>query len=773
MRKISRFLFLIPLSATLGLFLALGGSSPLYFILLILFLFFCFIHRSFFKEKLVIITIPFLLYYLVGYVAVSQQLTAYDEGNQTIYGVVKTTPNIDGDTMSLRLQSNLNELIQVQALLYDQSDQIRLKQLSPGDTCMINGNLTSPLPPTNFSEFNYQKYLREQNIFWVLRPERGGIQCIETTGNLFLALQRWRHTQIRKVEQQVHPEFNGIMVALVFGDRTFIDGEVLEAYQRLGIIHLLAVSGLHVGMIVTMLFYSLIRVGITRERVIEILLFILPLYMIIAGAAPSVIRASIMAMVVLVCLRFKKRVSPLTGISSVYLGYLFIKPFALFHLGFQLSFLISFGLIISIPMIQKRYPNRYIQLLSVTLLSQVLSFPLLLLHMFELSMLAIPLNLIYIPIITVFVLPLTLLSFMLSFFISSAFNYPLLLLEFIFPFIHELLRKSAEFRFSSFVVGKPSMLLVFAYYLCVFFGCLMWEKGTRGWWIKPMAILSILLIVQVSSPYVDSRTKVTMIDVGQGDSILIEFPFRKAIYLIDTGGTISFSDEDWRKRRKPFEVGADVVVPTLKARGINQIDRLILTHGHLDHIGGAMALSKAFNIKEVNYSQGVVEGEFERELLTEFARKQTKIRFVKEGVSWKDAGATFVVLSPSGMEQGLNERSIVLVLEVEGINFLFTGDLEESGERRLISTYPNLQIDVLKAGHHGSRTSTTEAFLNHINPRLVLISAGRRNRFGHPHPEVVERIEDRGIPLLRSDLEGAIELTIEKQKIEVKTALEQ
>lgn len=771
MRKISPFFFLIPFSATLGLFLALRGPSPLYFFILLLFLFLCFIQRSNSKQKLIIITIPFLIYYTIGHRATSQQFTVYEEGKQTIYGVVHSVPIIDGDSLSLRLKSHLGEKIHLQAYLYDEYDQIKLKQVAPGDICRIDGDLTAPYAPTNFGQFDYKQYLSHQNIFWIVRPKRDGLHCIEATGNPYWNLQRWRHTQIKKIEKQVDPEFNGIMTALLFGDRTSIDEDLIEAYQRLGIIHLLAVSGLHVGMIVTMFFYLLLRLGLTRERAIDILFISLPLYMVTAGAAPSVIRASIMAMVVLICLRFKSRVSPLTGITIVYLGLLLIKPFSLFHLGFQLSFLISFGLIISAPLIQKRYPDRLAQLLAVTLFSQVLSFPLLLLHTFEISLVALPLNLIYIPIITIFVLPLTLLSFVLSFVVSSSFNLPLLLLEFAYPFIHDFLRKVAELRFSTLVVGKPSMFLVFAFYISLFFGCLLWEKGGRGWWRKPFFVLTILLMIQVLFPYLDPRTKITMIDVGQGDSFLVELPYRKSIYLIDTGGTISFSDEAWRKRRRPFDVGEDIVVPTLKERGIRHIDRLILTHGHMDHIGGAKALLKRFKIKEVYYGQGTIEGEYEKELFNQFGHLEIKIKFVKEGEAWTDGDARFFVLSPSGIEQGLNDRSIVLYANLGGLSFLFTGDLEESGERRIISSYPSLDIDILKAGHHGSRTSTTEAFIKHVNPKVVLISAGRQNRFGHPHPEVVERLQNQGVIILRTDLMGAIELSIKKETLKVESVL--
>ena len=772
MREISQLHVLIPFSATLGLYLALRGPSPLYFLILFFFLVVCFFQCSAFRKRFMIVLVPFLIYYFIGCFSLSQQSTFFEEEVQSIFGKIHSQPNIDGDSLSFRFKSDESEVLQVQAFLYSQGDQVSLKQLEPGDACMITGKLTPPFPSTNFGQFDYRKYLKEQNIFWILRPEKGGIQCMKTNGNFLLGLKRWRHNQIRKIEQQVHPEYSGIMNALLFGDRSSIDGDVMEAYQRLGVIHLLAVSGMHVGMIVTMLFYTLLRIGLTRERTIEILLSILPFYIIIAGAAPSVIRAAIMAMVILVCLRFNTNVSPLTGISVVYLIYLSISPLALFHLGFQLSFLISFGLLISVPVLKKRYISRSSQLIAVTFLSQFLSFPLLLHHMFEISLFAIPLNVIYIPFITLFALPLTLISFLLTFLVPYPFNYPLLLLEFVFPFIHHILRISAEIKFSSFVVGKPSLFFVFLYYLSVFYACLMWEKGNNGWWKKPTVVLCVLMTIQIVLPYVDASTKVTMIDVGQGDSILIELPYRKAIYLIDTGGIISFSDEEWRKRVKSFEVGADVIVPVLKASGISRIDKLILTHGHMDHIGGATALLKALDINEVYYGKGSIDGEFERELLTNFVRQGTTIKFVGEGVSWKDGSATFSILSPTGKEATLNDRSIVLYMETKGVSILFTGDLEESGERRIISAYPNLEVDILKAGHHGSRTSTTEAFLSHLSPKVVLISAGRNNRFNHPHTEVIERLEEHEINVFRTDTSGAVQLKI-NEKIKVKTAIEQ
>ncbi|MCL7746876.1 DNA internalization-related competence protein ComEC/Rec2 [Halalkalibacter alkaliphilus] len=741
-----------------------------YLFILTGFLLFCLLHRQYFKLKILLFTFTFLIYYFVGIYTLDQRDTVFVAGEQTIYGKVQTIPVIDGDSLTMRLESNKKEVIQIQAYLYDEHEQKQMKSILIGDSCKISGVLSQPLRPTNFGQFDYKRYLYEQHIFWILRPNRAGIQCISTDHHgYFLKLQRWRQIQLQKIEQNISSDFSGIMSALVFGERIMMDGELLEAYQRLGVIHLLAVSGLHVGMIVAASFYMLIRIGVTRERSMEVLLFVLPIYSVIAGAAPSVIRAALMSMVVLLFMRMKLRIPPLLGIVVVYLAYVFYNPFIIFQLGFQLSFLVSFSLITSAPIIQRRYNHTGFQLVAITMVSQLISFPIILLHMYEIPILSLPLNVVYIPFISLFVLPLTFISFFISFFLPTNYNVFLYLLEAVVPTVHQILLKVAELKWATLIVGKPSTLMMFLFYISIVYGFVSWEKGGKLWWRIPLLFLSLILLFQLLLPYTDSRAKITMIDVGQGDSFLIELPYRKAVYLIDTGGTISFMNEEWRSRRRAFDVGANIVVPTLKAQGIRKVDRLILTHGHRDHIGGAKALAQGLTIKEVLYSKGPVEGEFERDLLTVLSENGATIHFINEGMGWSTGDSSFSILSPVGTEPDLNARSIVILANVEEVSILFTGDLEEEGERRLLRDYPELQVDILKIGHHGSRTSTTEPFLQQLRPKAAFIPVGRNNRFGHPHPDVMSRLEEQEVIIWRSDLNGAVQLLIKNKELNIRT----
>ncbi|MET3504865.1 DNA internalization-related competence protein ComEC/Rec2 [Halalkalibacter oceani] len=767
----TRLLPFFAIAASLGLILALRGPSFAYCLFTVVFLFFVCRQRTRFRLLFLSVAAVFIFYYLIGLSELERHETVHTAGNQTLLATISDIPVVDGDRLTMRVKASSGEKLLVQAYLTSESEQRFFKRFSPGDQCVINGTLTSPLPPTNFAQFDYRQYLMEQqHIYWIVRAQQGGIDCHQTGTTVRTMLQRWRQTQMDAMEETVSPELAGIMVALLFGERLLIDEDILHAYQQLGVIHLLAISGLHVGLITAAGFYGLIRFGITRERAFDVLFCFLPLYMIVAGAAPSVIRASCMTMIVLVCLRFKLRMPPLAAVAAVYMIYLLIQPAALFQLGFQLSFLITFALLLSAPLIQRRYDHPLAQLLSITTLSQLIAMPLLLFHFYEISWISILVNLFYVPFISFCVLPLVFLGFFLSLWLPASMNICLALLEWGVNLAHSGLVELAQQRWTMIITGKPSFSFVIVFYGVLLYGCLAWERGKTGWWRMPVCVLGILLAVQILAPYFDGRAKVTMLDVGQGDSFLLELPYRKEVYLLDTGGTVTYFDDEWCRRRRPFDVGADIVVPELKARGIRQIDRLILSHGHLDHIGGALALNEAVSIKEVLYSSADIE-EHEREILTALQR-QAPIRVVGKGESWAVGENRFVILAPdeqAAADPNVNERSIVLYAEIEGVSFLFTGDLEEGGERRLLAAYPELKADILKVGHHGSRTSTTEAFVDQLKPKAAFISAGRNNRFGHPHPEVLTRLATHHVGVWQSN-QGAVRLELKDGQIKVTRA---
>ncbi|MED5074483.1 DNA internalization-related competence protein ComEC/Rec2, partial [Anoxybacillus geothermalis] len=257
--------------------------------------------------------------------------------------------------------------------------------------------------------------------------------------------------------------------------------------------------------------------------------------------------------------------------------------------------------------------------------------------------------------------------------------------------------------------------------------------------------------LQLAAPYVDPHGEVTVLDVGQGDCIYIELPYRKAVYLIDTGGAAEWGKESWRRRAHPFSVGRDVVVPFLKAQGVRTIDKLILTHDDADHIGSAPEVFEAVKVKEMVTSPGALPR------VQKMARPFSgPVRTAVRGERWTEGGVQFIVLHPEKGNNEDNNGSLVLLARLGGLIWLFAGDIEEEAEQALIRAYPELRADVLKVAHHGSKTSTTEPFLRTIKPRAAIISVGRYNRYGHPSSEVLMRLRQQRAIVWRTDENGAI-----------------
>lgn len=672
-------------------------------------------------------------------------------------GKIASLPALDGNQLSFKMKLSGGETVRVINYLQNQQQIPIAKKFRYGMGCSFAGKMEKPKTARNFYGFNYRNYLYRQHVHWqVTMNSLSKASCRNSGYSLYDRLQQWRGSGIRWIDGHFPPNIQGISEALLFGWKNNVPENVLQAYRDLGIIHLLAVSGLHVGLIVGALFFVMVRIGITKERSIEMLLLLVPFYILMTGAPPSASRSGFMAMIVLLALRLGRRFHPLDGISWAALFLLALNPYDLFQVGFQLSFLVSFTLIVSAPYIRRRYESRFAQLVAISLLSELVAFPILLYRFYAVSALSLPFNLIFVPFISFFVLPLVFVGFFTSLFVPFLGAPLLALLSAAVSVARGLLLAVDSRSWGMLIFGKPSLWVILLLYLAIFYGLLKWESGRRTKrLVKPAILFTAICLFQWFSPYLSNTGEVTMLDVGQGDSILIELPHRKAVYLIDTGGTIHFGQKAWEIQKHGFKVGRDVVLPELKARGIRTINKLVLTHGDKDHIGGTAALLGHLPISEILYGKGAIIKPLPKQLLTRAASLGIPIVRVGRGMSWKAGNAMFSVLNPDGSETG-NDRSVVIAAKLGGLKWLFTGDLEKEGEQRILGEYPRLKIDVLKVGHHGSNTSTTTALLDQAKPRVAMISVGKHNLYGQPSPIVVQRLKNRGIHVLRTDLKGAI-----------------
>ncbi|CDN37833.1 ComEC/Rec2 family competence protein [Bacillus thuringiensis] len=587
--------------------------------------------------------------------------------------VIQNAPLVNGDRLSFQFEDQNKNIVQLSYRIKSVLEKKKMQQLYAGISCVFEGERKEPETARNFHGFNYRDYLYKQHIHFTFEATYIS-ECYKTS----LSLTQWilllRQQAISKVTEMFPEQSGAFMNALLFGDRQQMTFEVEEQYQQFGLVHLLAISGSHIVMLMVIVYFILLRSGVTREVATICLIVCIPLYMVLAGASPSVIRASITGVLMLIAFMCSIRLSSLDALSVTAICMLIYDPYLVFNIGFQFSFVGSFALLLSAPLLLESSNGIIRNSIYISIISQLVSTPILLYHFGYFSPYSILLNLLYVPFLSIIVLPCSII---------------ILLCMPIVPFL---------------------------------------AKGFAD-------VLSIGL--SMSNDFL---------------SYCESLPFTQLIF----GETLRVNKEEWQQKKHEFSVGNDVLIPFLQKEGIKTIDKLIVTHGDADRIGAAQELLSYIPVKEVVFGRKGKDAVLEKVVKKRALEKEMKITEVGEGESWSVNEAEFFVLAPKGKEKSENNASIVIWAKFGGLKWLFTGDLEEEGEKILVEAYPDLQVDVLKVAHHGSNTSSIEPFLNVIQPRVAIISVGKQNRYGHPHKEVIERFEKMGSAIWRTDKQGAI-----------------
>ncbi|TFE01091.1 DNA internalization-related competence protein ComEC/Rec2 [Jeotgalibacillus salarius] len=609
--------------------------------------------------------------------------------------------------------------------------------------CEWEGELIKPSEAENFNAFDYRQYLYYQDIHWTFKTT-GFSNCKIVNTSFLQSLREIRYQGIKRIEQIFHSDIHGIAGALLFGDRSNMDDDQVRMYQRLGVIHLLAISGMHVGMITLFLWLVLLRTGLTRETIRLTLFFILPFYAVMAGAAPPVLRAVGMVLLGLGLQYIFVRLPLLHILNTVFIIHLFLFPSELVNAGFQLSYAVSFALAISAGKVL-RSPHKLVSLLLVTSVAQAGALPIIMWHFYEFSLSSFVVNLVYVPLFTLIILPALIVIYLISFLSMDVASGISMIPYFIIKSTESLSAFISNQKFSILITGKPSIVTVCMLILIIFLMMSLFERHKYHY--AGCCLLMITLFL-ASLPYLNKEGSVTFINVGQGDSILIQLAYNQGNYLIDTGGQVNFGQAEDRD-----SVGENIVLPYIKSMGISTIDLLILTHHDWDHIGGTEALLKEVNIKEVWTSAGSTEKEEMKDLLSVFQHYTVPVKEITTSFDWTVGNNDFRLIVPGDHAEG-NNGSLILTAGIGGKNWLFTGDIEEETEMMLMEEWED--IDVLKVAHHGSKSSTTEAFLKIVKPETAVISAGKNNHYGHPHPDVVERLKIMRSTVYSTSYHGAI-----------------
>ena len=638
-----------------------------------------------------------------------------------------------------------------------------------GTRFIVKGEQVEPTLPAHRYGFSMQRYLQSKNARGII--EISALQLIDKPFSIFQPLYNQRFQIKQHIEQTFPPSLAAEAQALLIGLQENVDDELNRAYQKLGITHLFAISGLHVALVSVLFFQALLRLGMRREVANLLLLIILPMYAILAGGAPSIWRAVSVVEFIMLAQYLRWKIPMDDALSLSFILFVLIEPGAIFQVGFQLSYLATYSLVYSGQLLS-RYSNWWIQSFFITFVCQLLVYPLLLFHFFEISLSSFIANIFFVPLFSFIILPINIILLILTY-------LPLALDKVVFV-IYEPLRAlltNGILLIQKPIVqmwnpGKPTLFWLIVLYGSVFVSFYLLDVRAR--YQKILATLLIPAIICHFHVYLNKDLQIAFVNVGQGDCIVIELPYRRQVIVIDAGGLLRFEQEEWKKRQQPYEVGRQIVVPYLKGRGMQTIDTFILTHADADHVEGAEEVLKEIRVKEVHVTPNSLEKTVMMDFLAELTKTKTVVKERMVGHNWQVGDVSFSYLWPNETEYEGNNDSLVLLVQQKRFKALFTGDLEKEGELELVKKYPGLlqNIDLLKAGHHGSKTSSSEEFVSLTNPSYVIFMAGENNRYMHPHIDVINRLEQRNIPYATTGYEGTIEIRVQDQMMRIEKSNE-
>ncbi|HEX6593115.1 MAG TPA: DNA internalization-related competence protein ComEC/Rec2 [Bacillota bacterium] len=626
-------------------------------------------------------------------------------------------------------------------------EQRIFNDIKHGASCDLYGKLQPPPSSRNPGQFDYRMFLQKQGITDQLVIE--SIEHIQCDGSSFFMYRIYKMRLMiqQYIQQQYSDKTAAWIQALVFGSSTQLDDETVELFQRWSLSHLLAISGLHVGLMIGLLYFFLLKCGlVTKEKARWLLIIFLPLYAVIAGGKPSVWRASMMAFLILICSKMKIKLSITDLISIVFLLLLLVDPYIIYQVGFQFSFLVTFGLILSRRWIMET-DSLFFQLLKISFISQMIIVPLQFAYFYSFQPLSIMLNTIVVPYFSLFVIPL---MFVLT--VISPIPVIPLVVDHLFVRIHHffigIIKQVDQLFYEPWVFGSFPFSLSLLYYGLFILLMIYIYKHRLITAFSYGCSLTLLIITIVIQPYFSEIGTVTMLDIGQGDAFVLELPQRQGVFFFDAGANFSFLH-----RQSSDRVYKQILKPYLYFKGIRKIDAIFISHEDVDHSGSVDDLVKEMNVKTIVISDFY---EVPKESLQLWKEQKVTVLRVKQHDEIVINDQRFTVLSPLEDRDSPNENSLVIYTHVGGWSWLFTGDIGKETERQIIETYDNLSVDVLKVGHHGSDTSTDETFIATIQPVYALISVGENNMYGHPTPNVLQILEEANVHVLRTDRDGAV-----------------
>ena len=662
----------------------------------------------------------------------------------------------------------------------------------------FEGVLTQPKGVRNPGGFDYRRYLAQKGVGASVFAYPYAIEAGEAIKVNFLvqAGLSVRNRIVDVIQRSLPHQQAGLLNGMLIGYREGLSEEVQEAFSNAGLTHIMAVSGANVAFLILPLSFLLKLLHMRKNIANMLIIAFLVMFVFVTGFEPSVLRAVLMADVLLVSAVLYREPDVYAALAVSCIILLIANPGILFNIGFQLSYGATLGIVMLYKNISKLIACRFIpgkaaEVLSATVAAQLGVLPLMLIHFNKLSIISIIPNILAAPLLELITILGTLMAVLGQFSIVLSRLIGYLNNVFLSALLY-ITKWSSSVPFASVRTVTPPIFLAILYYICVWF--LLWYKPLKGIRMKfqrAAAVITAAAVVFMAFSFIPGSLEVVFLDVGEGDSAFIRTYTGKTV-LIDGGGS--------NNPTVASKVGELTVVPFLLDSGVMSLDAVIATHPHADHTQGLKDVLELMKVKRLIIPSLSDDSDFSGLLGLSETRGIPVARCSKGDVIRLDEKTTLRVLSPARScevdKDALNNTSLVLKLCYGQTSVLFTGDAEMEVEAELVSeagsmedggraadgaenrntaglvNVPDLSADVIKIAHHGSTSSTSPNFLDSVDPEAAIISVGKNN-FGHPSGQTLELLEERGVECFRTDECGAVLLKSDGKTIKIKRTVEE
>ena len=761
--------------------------------------------NRYFRYIKLILNFQTIILILISAIIGVSNITKKENEYEKTYNQMTEYENIEaeGVVVSNKIEKDYNNLYRIKVFKVNGKEvkgkkyycylDKKKEDLKYGNKVKIKGKYSRPETERNENTFNYANYLKIKEVYGIIKVNRVEVE-IENVENPIIKKANEINLQIKENAKKIKDEkIRSIYLGLVLGDTSTMEDELKIDFREAGMAHILAVSGMHISYLI--LFSLFILKKVFERRTANIITIILIVgYMMITGFSSSIARAGIMGIILLFSEVFYRKNDIATSISLSLLIMLAVNPYLILDVGLQLSYAGTIGIILlrnpllkilnklrikdkriryKIPRIILKISDKSKEIIAITLAAQLAIIPISI-YQFNLFSSYFIITNFFISIIVgiayITAIVFTILSFT-NFQIIALIKF---LLEKILKIILIISQIPKNLVNSKIYVPSPSILQILLYYtvlLFIFYIFVLRNKKEKNMSEhrvlnlialakyryremnkkKKYAILLIVITISLITSLIQKDLKVNFLDVGQGDATFITTPSNKKI-LIDGG-----EDEE-------------TVFQYLLKNGYTKIDYIIISHFDSDHVNGIFTVLENLKVEEIIISKQPENSENYQNFLGVLKKKRIRVKVVKKGdIISIEKNCCFKILWPNEepiTENALNNKAIVAKFVYKGFSCLFTGDIESIAENKLVKLYDeDLKATVLKVAHHGSKTSSTQEFLDKVNPKIALIGVGKDNLFGHPNEEEISRIQNFTNKIYRTDLKGEICINFTKKSI--------